>query len=171
MIKSNAKNRGFTIVELLVVIVVIGILAAITMVSYTGVTAKANTVAAQSAASAVISKANIYYAEKGIWPATYGALTTAASTETFFLSGISFNATANLQTIAAAPTPKSQVLYEVCGVGTAAAATSYATVTTITGLEVDYYKFDATAGSQTMSAGTTTGTVNTYAVSCWSSAS
>lgn len=40
MIKN--KNSGFTIVELLVVIVVIGILAAITMVSYSGITTKAN---------------------------------------------------------------------------------------------------------------------------------
>jgi len=37
-------NRGFTIVELLVVIVVIGILAAITVVSYTGISQKAVTV-------------------------------------------------------------------------------------------------------------------------------
>ncbi|PIQ71162.1 hypothetical protein COV88_01465 [Candidatus Saccharibacteria bacterium CG11_big_fil_rev_8_21_14_0_20_41_19] len=34
-------SSGFTIVELLVVIVVIGILAAITIVSYTGITQKA----------------------------------------------------------------------------------------------------------------------------------
>lgn len=37
------KIRGFTIVELLVVIVVIGVLAAITVVSYTGITKKATT--------------------------------------------------------------------------------------------------------------------------------
>lgn len=39
--KITNKNVGFTIVELLVVIVVIGVLASITVVSYTGVTQKA----------------------------------------------------------------------------------------------------------------------------------
>jgi len=41
-------NKGFTIVELLVVIVVIGILASITMVAYTGITLKATTAVLQS---------------------------------------------------------------------------------------------------------------------------
>jgi len=40
-IMYKSTKRGFTIVELLVVIVVIGILAAITVVAYTGVTQKA----------------------------------------------------------------------------------------------------------------------------------
>lgn len=37
------KQKGFTIVELLIVIVVIGILAAITIVAYNGIQARANT--------------------------------------------------------------------------------------------------------------------------------
>lgn len=44
MKNKNARlNRGFTIVELLVVIVVIGVLAAITMVSYNGIQERART--------------------------------------------------------------------------------------------------------------------------------
>jgi len=42
------RNKGFTIVELLIVIVVIGILAAITIVSFNGVSKKAASAAAQS---------------------------------------------------------------------------------------------------------------------------
>ena len=43
------RERGFTIVELLIVIVVIGILAAITIVSYNGIQKRARTVTATAA--------------------------------------------------------------------------------------------------------------------------
>ena len=48
MASKASASKGFTIVELLIVIVVIGILAAITIVSYSGVTNRANDVAVQS---------------------------------------------------------------------------------------------------------------------------
>lgn len=70
----NIKNRGFTIVELLVVIVVIGILAAITMVSYSGVTSKANTAANKSNAASVMQAADAYFAENGVYPTTVANL-------------------------------------------------------------------------------------------------
>jgi len=69
-IKSIRKDRGFTIVELLVVIVVIGILAAITIVSYTGVTARANAAKALSNAQAVQSVAESINADNSLYPVT-----------------------------------------------------------------------------------------------------
>ena len=48
MLVSRVVQKGFTIVELLIVIVVIGILAAITIVAFNGVQQKAATAAVQS---------------------------------------------------------------------------------------------------------------------------
>ena len=50
---SQIKQKGFTIVELLIVIVVIAILAAISMAAYTNITARANTSTAAAAAKSV----------------------------------------------------------------------------------------------------------------------
>lgn len=67
-IKTRQKDGGFTIVELLVVIVVIGILAAITIVSYSGITARATTQANKSNASSIASAAMVVYANTGVYP-------------------------------------------------------------------------------------------------------
>ena len=64
------KRQGFTIVELLIVIVVIGILAAITIVAYNGVQTRAKNAQTQSALSGVAKKIEVYYAENGNYPST-----------------------------------------------------------------------------------------------------
>jgi len=62
------KTRGFTIVELLVVIVVIGILAAITIVAYTGITQKAATASLQSDLTNASQVLKLYYVDNGTYP-------------------------------------------------------------------------------------------------------
>jgi prepilin-type N-terminal cleavage/methylation domain-containing protein len=59
---------GFTIVELLLVIVIIGILAAITIVAYTGVTNRANIASIQSDLTTASQQLKMYYAEHGFYP-------------------------------------------------------------------------------------------------------
>ena len=54
------KTKGFTIVELLVVIVVIGILAAISIVSYSGVSKKARDTATKQLVGDLVSAAEIH---------------------------------------------------------------------------------------------------------------
>ena len=79
---KNSKASGFTIVELLIVIVVIGILAAITIVSYSGVTSRANTAANQSNANSVIQAAEAVFADNNAYPtspATVASLSTGAA--------------------------------------------------------------------------------------------
>lgn len=67
---KHKQQSGFTIVELLIVIVVIGILAAITIVAYNGVQKRAQGSAASSALSQSAKKLALYQVDSGIYPAT-----------------------------------------------------------------------------------------------------
>ena len=62
---TQTKQRGFTIVELLIVVVIIAILAAITTVAYNGIQNRANA----STAKAVAEVYNADDANAGIYPA------------------------------------------------------------------------------------------------------
>lgn len=59
------NKQGFTIVELLIVVVVIAILAAITIVAYNGVTSKANEAAVVSTTNSLEKKFAVHLAETG----------------------------------------------------------------------------------------------------------
>lgn len=65
---SPASRRGFTIVELLIVIVVIAILAAISVVAYTGVSNRANDSVIQSDLANFAKAAQLFHAENGVYP-------------------------------------------------------------------------------------------------------
>lgn len=65
---SVLRKSGFTIVELLVVIVVIGILAAITIVSYSGITNKAVSTVLQSDLINASNQLKIYQIDNGVFP-------------------------------------------------------------------------------------------------------
>lgn len=65
---KKTNKTGFTIVELLIVIVVIGILAAIVLTTYTGVQNNAKTTKAQTAAKAVRDKITAYNVETSLYP-------------------------------------------------------------------------------------------------------
>ena len=69
MSKSPAnKQSGFTIVELLIVIVVIGILAAITVVAYNGVQNRAYDVTVQSDLANMAKKFQLFRVDNGTYP-------------------------------------------------------------------------------------------------------
>lgn len=71
---QTIKQRGFTLVELLIVIVVIAILAAITIIAYNGVTQKAHAVALQSDLSNGGTALRMYQGVNGVYPSTIDAV-------------------------------------------------------------------------------------------------
>ena len=73
--KRFYKQSGFTIVELLIVIVVIGILAAITIVAYNGIQNRANIANVQAALSQVVARLESYSVENN---STYPSALSAA---------------------------------------------------------------------------------------------
>lgn len=110
-INTIKKDRGFTIVELLIVIVVIAVLAAITIVAYNGITARANAAKAQTNAAAVQKVAEAMNADNGFYPRAVADFTTG-STTTKLPSGVTV--------VGAAPTWSSTnmlttIRYEYCG--------------------------------------------------------
>jgi len=68
------KRRGFTIVELLIVIVVIAILAAITVVAYNGIQQRSRVTALWSGIAQVNKSFRLYLTNKGdtVWPNDVG---------------------------------------------------------------------------------------------------
>jgi prepilin-type N-terminal cleavage/methylation domain-containing protein len=67
------NDKAFTIIELLVVITIIGILAAITTVAYSGITQKATAATLQADLSNNAKLLKLYYAEYGYYPSTLDA--------------------------------------------------------------------------------------------------
>lgn len=67
---AKYSASGFTIVELLIVIVVIGILAAISIVSYNNVQARANYSKAQLDMKSITKALSLYYVDNASYPNT-----------------------------------------------------------------------------------------------------
>jgi prepilin-type N-terminal cleavage/methylation domain-containing protein len=68
MMETMKKCTGYTMVEIIVVIVVIGVLAAITLVAYTGIRKRAIIASVQSDLNMASSQIKLYYAENSVYP-------------------------------------------------------------------------------------------------------
>ncbi|MEI7917814.1 MAG: prepilin-type N-terminal cleavage/methylation domain-containing protein [Candidatus Saccharibacteria bacterium] len=169
-INRKQKDHGFTIVELLVVVVVIGILAAITIVSYTGITARANTAAGIASMNAVTSKATVYSTDGPTTslPISWGSLTGAAATTTYYLAssaptGVDFTTASNNVLMSAyrpASISNDSIDYIVCGTtGTTTGPTKFSDISVVSGLKAGYwdYSLSTPAENVTSTVGYTSG--------------
>ena len=68
MISLKKRNQGFTIVELLIVIVVIGILALLVITTYSGIQAKARNSKRQTDVQSLQTQLEAFFSQNGYYP-------------------------------------------------------------------------------------------------------
>lgn len=104
------RQGGFTIVELLIVIVVIGILAAITIVAYNGIQQRANNSAVVAGARNTFNLIKSYKATYGSYPSLGGyCLTVDNSCVNYNSTAVSSNNTSWLNELRKIGTPATSV--------------------------------------------------------------
>lgn len=111
-IKKSPGVRGFTIVELLIVIVVIAILAAISVVAYNGIQERARNSATQQAASQLERKVSAWYVVKGSFPSA--ADVAAGLSNTSVPEAKIDSSLGNVVITNAMPTKEKPVAYSTC---------------------------------------------------------
>lgn len=84
-----SPRRGFTIVELLVVVVIIGILAAITIVAYNGIQKRAQTAAVSASLNQASKKVGLYQVDNGAYPSSLAAAGVSDSSVAYQYTGAS----------------------------------------------------------------------------------
>jgi prepilin-type N-terminal cleavage/methylation domain-containing protein len=77
MHSSRSRDRGFTLVEILIAIVVVGILAAVVVVGVSALTSKSGSAACTASLDAAKSASIVHYTNTGAFPTTFTDMTAA----------------------------------------------------------------------------------------------
>ncbi len=152
---KNIKQSGFTIVELLIVIVVIAILAAITIVAYNGIQTRANVSATQGNVTILQKKLEAYNSVNSKYPQS-GVATPTSANVTSDLNGTAESNLGNSIAIAAAPTATTgKFTFKVALCTAPAAATGY---------QITYWDYNTNSlpGTPQITGGTNSTPCTTY---------
>ncbi|MFY9261470.1 MAG: prepilin-type N-terminal cleavage/methylation domain-containing protein [Gallionella sp.] len=87
---QHANNKGFTLVELMIVIAIIGILAGIAIPSYTGYVARGRLIEAGVSLSAFRTSMEQYYQDQRTYASSVNATTCGVSTATLQATNFSY---------------------------------------------------------------------------------
>lgn len=135
------KSKGFTIVELLIVIVVIAILAAISIVAYTGIQNRAKASAGQQTAAQLEKKAQAFYTIANKYPGNVAAFAVVNESK---LEGGSAPITGDVTATTAEG--GNVVTYSSCTTSTATVEGT-ASVSVAEGARIKWYDYTKAAGS------------------------
>ncbi|MFM2077257.1 MAG: hypothetical protein RJA49_1147 [Actinomycetota bacterium] len=81
-------DRGFTLIEILIAIVVVGILSAVAVVGIASLTSKGNSSACTASKDAAKAAAVVHYTTTGAYPTTLSAMTTTTPVELSLPTGV-----------------------------------------------------------------------------------
>ena len=169
-------QKGFTIVELLIVIVIIGILAALVIVAYNGIQNRAKASAQQAAADVLSKKIEAYNSLKSSYlaPASVPNTTPAIVTEldtnkesSLTGTGVTFDGTVFSSSNLPASDNKELNIFRCGTAATDPAPTSLANITATTGIRIGYWNYAASTPVIAYDdLGQVSGTVGTRNVGC-----
>ncbi|MEI8239073.1 MAG: type II secretion system protein [Actinomycetota bacterium] len=87
MSTREKRDEGFTLIEILIAIVVIGILSAVVVIGITSLTSKGKSTACNASADAAKAAATVHYANTGSYPTDLFQMTNATPAELTLPSG------------------------------------------------------------------------------------
>lgn len=95
---ERRPDKGFTLIEILVAIVVVGILSAVAVIGISSLTAKSGSAACATSRDAAIAGSTVHYTNSGSFPTKLSDMTGAAPSELNLPASVTLDATGTIAT-------------------------------------------------------------------------